>query len=79
MKEEVFSEKSKPAGAEDDVLFVEGHEIQYLAGKEGLSALPWKQLGVDIVIESTGLFTNAIGEDDMEHTRQTLFASRNLS
>ena len=25
------------------------------------------------------IFTNAIGEDDMEHTRQTLFASSNLS
>jgi 6-phosphofructokinase 1 len=27
----------------------------------------------------TPIFTNAIGEDDMEHTRQTLFASSNLS
>ena len=27
----------------------------------------------------TPIFTNAIGEDDMEHTRQTLFAASNLS
>ena len=45
--------------AEDDVLVVDGHEIKCLAVKEGPAALPWKELGVDIVIESTGLFTEA--------------------
>jgi glyceraldehyde 3-phosphate dehydrogenase len=30
-----------------------------LAVKEGPAALPWKQLGVEYVIESTGLFTEA--------------------
>ena len=58
-KEEVFSKKSKPELAEDDVLVVGGHEIKCLAVKEGPAALPWKELGVDIVIESTGLFTEA--------------------
>ena len=58
-KEEVFSKKSKPELAEDDVLVVGGHEIKCLAVKEGPTALPWKELGVDIVIESTGLFTEA--------------------
>jgi glyceraldehyde 3-phosphate dehydrogenase len=43
--------------AEDDVLVVDGHKIKCLAVKEGPTALPWKALGVDIVIESTGLFT----------------------
>ena len=56
-KEEVHSKKSKPEVAEDDVLVVDGHEIKCLAVKEGPAALPWKALGVDIVIESTGLFT----------------------
>jgi glyceraldehyde 3-phosphate dehydrogenase len=55
---EVRSEKSSDATAEDDVLVVDGHEIKCLAVKEGPAALPWKQLGVDIVIESTGLFTD---------------------
>lgn len=55
----VTSEKSKPDVAEDDVLVVNGHRIQCLAVKEGPTALPWKNLGVDIVIESTGLFTDA--------------------
>src|SRR5436189_4648254 len=54
---EVRSEKSSASVAEDDVLVVDGHEIKCLAVKEGPAALPWKALGVDIVIESTGLFT----------------------
>src|SRR6266513_1834750 len=56
---EVRSEKSSDAMAEDDVLVVDGHEIKCLAVKEGPAALPWKQLGVEYVVESTGLFTEA--------------------
>jgi glyceraldehyde 3-phosphate dehydrogenase len=56
-KEEVYSKKSSPDVAEDDVLVVDGHEIKCLAVKDGPTALPWGKLGVDIVIESTGLFT----------------------
>ncbi len=55
---EVRSEKSSGA-AEDDTLVVNGHPIKCLAVKEGPQALPWKALGVDYVIESTGLFTEA--------------------
>jgi glyceraldehyde 3-phosphate dehydrogenase len=55
----VHSEKSKPDVAEDDMLVVNGHKIKCLAVKEGPAALPWKSLGVDYVIESTGLFTEA--------------------
>ena len=55
----VTSKKSSPTVAEDDVLVVNGHEIKCLAVKEGPAALPWRALGVDIVIESTGLFTDA--------------------
>ncbi|MDR1438219.1 MAG: type I glyceraldehyde-3-phosphate dehydrogenase [Puniceicoccales bacterium] len=42
-----------------DKLVVNGHEILCLASREGPAALPWKSLGVDIVVESTGLFTDA--------------------
>ncbi|HEX7898209.1 MAG TPA: type I glyceraldehyde-3-phosphate dehydrogenase [Planctomycetota bacterium] len=56
---EVRTEKSAPSVAEDDVLIVNGNKIKCLAVKEGPTALPWKDLGVDIVIESTGLFTEA--------------------
>ena len=55
----VTSEKSSPSAAEDDVLVVNGQKIQCLAVKEGPAALPWKDLGVDIVLECTGLFTEA--------------------
>jgi glyceraldehyde 3-phosphate dehydrogenase len=53
----VISEKSSPSVVDDDVLVVNGHKIKCLAVKEGPAALPWKQLGVEYVIESTGLFT----------------------
>lgn len=56
---EVRSEKSSPSVLEDDTLVVNGHKIKCLAVKEGPAALPWKALDVDLVIESTGLFTDA--------------------
>src|SRR5437899_11412481 len=56
---EVASKKSSPSIAEDDLLIVDGHSIKCLAVKEGPQALPWKALGVEYVIESTGLFTEA--------------------
>ncbi len=55
----VSSEKSNPSLAEDDILIVNGNKIQCLAVKEGPSAIPWKNYNVDVVIESTGLFTDA--------------------
>lgn len=55
---EVRTERSSGA-SEDDVLVVDGHKIKCLAVKEGPAAMPWKSLGVDIVLESTGLFTEA--------------------
>ena len=43
----------------EDVLVVNGHKIKCVSGK-GLTPaqLPWKELGIDYVIESTGLYTN---------------------
>jgi glyceraldehyde 3-phosphate dehydrogenase len=55
----VRSEKSRPDLAEDDTLVVNDHKIKCLAVREGPAALPWKQFGVEYVIESTGLFTEA--------------------
>jgi glyceraldehyde 3-phosphate dehydrogenase len=56
---EVTSEKSGKGLADDDTLVVNGHKIKCLAVREGPAALPWKELGAEIVIESTGLFTDA--------------------
>jgi glyceraldehyde 3-phosphate dehydrogenase len=57
-KGEVSSRKSAPDKADDDILVVNGHDILVVSAKEP-AGLPWKQLGVDLVIESTGLFTDA--------------------
>src|ERR1700729_1264458 len=57
-KGEVSSKKSSADKAEDDVLVVNGQDIKVVSAKDP-SGLPWKELGVDIVVESTGLFTEA--------------------
>ena len=44
--------------AGDGAITVDGDEIKVLAEKEP-GKLPWKELGVDIVLESTGRFTSA--------------------
>src|ERR1051325_771580 len=54
---QVGSEKSAPDKAEDDVLIVNGQKMKVVSAREP-SQLPWKELGVDLVIESTGLFTD---------------------
>ena len=42
----------------DDGLRVDGKELKVLAERDP-GALPWGDLGVDVVIESTGFFTEA--------------------
>jgi glyceraldehyde 3-phosphate dehydrogenase len=54
----VGSKKSSPDKAEDDVLIVNGKDILVVSAKSP-AELPWGKLGVDLVIESTGLFTEA--------------------
>jgi glyceraldehyde 3-phosphate dehydrogenase len=52
--------KAKAEGkeAEHDVLVVNGQDILVVSAKSP-AELPWKQLGVELVIESTGLFVDA--------------------
>ena len=45
--------------ADGDTLIVGETKIKALAVKDGPAALPWGDLGVDIVVESTGIFTDA--------------------
>jgi len=42
----------------DDAIIVDGREIKVLKEKDP-ATLPWGDLGVDLVVESTGIFTNA--------------------
>lgn len=44
--------------AEGDTIYANGKALKVLSERDP-AALPWGDLGVDIVIESTGLFTNA--------------------
>ena len=52
------TKKSSADKAEDDVLVVNGDEMRVVSAKSP-AELPWKQMGVDLVIECTGLFTEA--------------------
>merc|ERR1712125_279534 len=46
-------------GAADE-LIVNGHKIKCIAAsREGLHKLPWGEMGVEYVVESTGLFVEA--------------------
>ncbi len=54
----VGSKKSSPDKADHDVLTVNGRDIKVVSAKTP-AELPWAALGVQIVIESTGLFTDA--------------------
>ncbi len=50
--------KQSAPDKDPDVLVVNGKQIKVVSAKDP-SGLPWKELGVDVVIESTGLFTDA--------------------
>src|SRR4051794_31697007 len=51
--------KSKPDLEHEDILVVDGHPIKSLGMKATPEQLPWKDLGVDYVLECTGLWTEA--------------------
>lgn len=53
------SEKSNASLEADDTLVVNGHKIKCVLAQKEPSQLPWKDLGVEIVVESTGLFTDS--------------------
>ena len=58
MKAKISTEKSSASVADDDVLVVDGNKIQCVMAEKELKNLPWKKMGVDYVIECTGLFTD---------------------
>lgn len=61
----ILTEKSNQSVADDDVLVVNNNKIKCVAATKDPSMLPWKELGVDLVIESTGLYTD--GEKAQGH------------
>jgi glyceraldehyde 3-phosphate dehydrogenase len=58
MKAEKKKKKSDASLAEDDILVVNGHEIKCIGATKSPADLPWAKLGVEFVIESTGLFVD---------------------
>jgi glyceraldehyde 3-phosphate dehydrogenase len=58
MKADICARKSDPALPEADILVVNGHEVRCVMAEKELKNLPWKKLGVEYVVESTGLFAN---------------------
>ena len=58
-KHEVKTEKSESSKEENDVLVVNGNKVKCVAAVKNLNELPWKALGIDYVIESTGIFTDS--------------------
>jgi glyceraldehyde 3-phosphate dehydrogenase len=53
----VFGRYPGTVEAHDDHIVVDGADVRVLAERDPAN-LPWKDLGVDVVIESTGLFTD---------------------
>jgi glyceraldehyde 3-phosphate dehydrogenase len=60
----VYGRYEKSVEATKNSLVVDGKKVQVFA-EENPSKLPWKDLGIDIVIESSGLFTS--GEKARAH------------
>ena len=58
-KHQVETRKSDPTKEEPDTLVVNGQSIKCIMATKEPGQLPWKALGVDYVIESTGLFTDS--------------------
>lgn len=57
-KHKVETAKSNPSVKGNDVLVVNGHRILCVKAQRNPHELPWGKLGIDYVIESTGLFTD---------------------
>jgi glyceraldehyde 3-phosphate dehydrogenase len=60
----VLGNLEQPVTADGDSIHVGGQSIKILAERDP-AALPWGDLGVDVVVESTGRFTNA--DDARKH------------
>ncbi|OXA81635.1 glyceraldehyde 3-phosphate dehydrogenase [Flavobacterium aquidurense] len=53
----IYGKYNKKVSFEGDFILIDDHKIKYTAIKDP-AELPWKDLQVDVVIESTGFFTN---------------------
>jgi glyceraldehyde 3-phosphate dehydrogenase len=58
-KHPITTAKSSPDAEDNDVLVVNGNKVKCVMATRDPADLPWKALGVDYVIESTGIFRTA--------------------
>jgi glyceraldehyde 3-phosphate dehydrogenase len=58
-KHTVSTKKSEANLEEADIIVVNGHEVRCIMATRNPEDLPWAKFGVEYVIESTGLFTDA--------------------
>jgi len=58
-KHDVKTTKSDASKEDNDTLVVNGNKVKCVMATKTPAELPWKALGVDFVIESTGLFTDS--------------------
>ena len=58
-KHSLSTKKSSPSAEGNDVLVVGGDAVKCVMAAKDPSQLPWKELGAQYVIESTGLFTDS--------------------
>jgi len=65
-RDSIYGKYENKVSFKDDTILIKGNEIKYTAIKDP-SELPWKSLGVDVVIESTGFFTNKIDAEKHLH------------
>ena len=66
MSADIKTGKSDGTLKENDILIVNGHEIHCIKAENEIRNLPWKKLGVDYVIEATGLYANEKAYDHLE-------------
>ncbi len=59
-----YGNYDREVGYDDENIIVDGHKVKVLAERDP-AVLPWGDLGVEVVIESTGLFTHV--EDASKH------------
>jgi glyceraldehyde 3-phosphate dehydrogenase len=55
---------NRPFTVDGNVMSIDGHKIHFIAERDPAKC-PWKELGVEFVVESTGLFTHE--EDAKKH------------
>lgn len=71
----VYGRYDKPVSAGSGVLTVGGRQIKFLSEKDP-TKLPWKELGIQIVFECTGVFTNQEGlQKHLDAGAQTVILS----